>query len=279
LDRTAAVGIQAQSTPPTSGPARGSVPTATDAKAWTNQELTDPHAHAEKAGKVRRMFGAIAGSYDLNNRVHSLGLDQRWRRFAVAQAAVRAGDRVLDVACGTGDLTQAFASTEAAEIVGLDFTREMLELARKKQLALPEGVAGRLRYIEGDAQHLPFEDRSFDVISIAFGIRNVEDPKRALREFARVLRPGGRVVILEFDQPKNPLVRWFNSLYCRGIMPTTATWLSGDKSGAYRYLPASVATFLARETLLDALKEEGFSHGKASPLSLGICVCYRAVRV
>lgn len=225
------------------------------------------------------MFAAIADSYDLNNRLHSLGLDQHWRRFAVTQAEVRAGDRILDVACGTGDLTQAFAATDAAEIVGLDFTREMLELARKKQLALPAGVAGRLRYVEGDAQRLPFEDRSFDVVSIAFGIRNVEDPRRALREFARVLRPGGRLVILEFDQPRNPLVRWFNSLYCRGIMPRTATWISGDKSGAYRYLPASVSTFLARETLLGALREEGFSHAKASPLSLGICVCYRAVRV
>lgn len=280
-ERPTKVTVDAPAAPAPSHPAHrlGVALQAPDPHAWTSQELTDPHAHAEKAGKVRRMFAAIAGSYDLNNRVHSFGLDQRWRRFAVAQAAVRAGDRVLDVACGTGDLTQAFASTEAAEIVGLDFTREMIELARKKQLALPAGVAGRLRYVEGDAQHLPFEDRSFDVISIAFGIRNVEDPKMALREFARVLRPGGRLVILEFDQPKNPLVRWFNSLYCRGIMPRTATWLSGDKSGAYRYLPASVATFLAREALLDALKDEGFSHGKASPLSLGICVCYRAVRV
>ncbi|MFZ2873809.1 MAG: bifunctional demethylmenaquinone methyltransferase/2-methoxy-6-polyprenyl-1,4-benzoquinol methylase UbiE [Phycisphaerales bacterium] len=281
LDQPTAVTVQTPSTPAPLQPAcrPGATALASDPHAWTSQELTDPHSHTEKAGKVRRMFAAIAGSYDLNNRVHSLGLDQRWRRFAVAEAAVRAGDRVLDVACGTGDLTQAFATTEAAEIVGLDFTREMIELARKKQLALPEGVAGRLRYIEGDAQHLPFEDRSFDVISIAFGIRNVEDPTRALREFARVLRPGGRLVILEFDRPENPLVRWFNSLYCRGIMPRTATWLSGDKSGAYKYLPASVATFLAREALLDALKDEGFSHGKASPLSLGICVCYRAVRV
>lgn len=279
LDHRAAVAIEVPASP--TGPARGLgvAAAATDPHAWTSRELADPHTNAEKAGKVRRMFAAIAGSYDLNNRVHSLGLDQRWRRFAVSEAAVRAGDRVLDVACGTGDLTQAFASTDAAEIVGLDFTPEMLELARKKQLALPAGVAGRLRYVEGDAQRLPFEDRSFDVVSIAFGIRNVEDPTRTLREFARVLRPGGRLVILEFDQPRNPLVRWFNSLYCRGLMPRTATWISGDKSGAYKYLPASVATFLARETLLGALKNEGFSHGKTSPLSLGICVCYRAVRV
>jgi len=249
-----------------------------EAPAWRTDELADPHHHAEKAGKVRRMFAAIAGSYDLNNRLHSLWQDQRWRRFAVRAAAVRPGDHVLDVACGTGDLTQAFAATPAAHVTGLDFTREMLDVARQKQRALPAPTGSRITYLEGDAQHLPFEDRSFDVLSIAFGIRNVADPMLALREFARVLRPGGRIVILEFDQPKNPLMAWFNSLYCKGVMPRTATWISGDKSGAYRYLPSSVQTFLASQALLGALGGVGFAQLRATRLSLGICVCYQGVR-
>lgn len=247
--------------------------------AWTDADLaTTPHARADKPGRVRAMFAAIAGSYDLNNRVHSLGQDQAWRRFAVRWAGVRPGEHVLDVACGTGDLTHAFAGTPAARVVGVDFTRGMLDRAEIKRRWLREARAGKVRYLEGDAQDLPFPDGSFDVVSIAFGIRNVADPARALREMARVLRPGGRLIVLEFDRPRNPLVRWFNDLYCARVMPVTATWLSGDKSGAYKYLPASVATFLTRDQMEAALRDAGLVGVRSRALSLGICVCYRGER-
>lgn len=224
------------------------------------------------------MFAAIAGSYDLNNRIHSLWRDQAWRRAAVRAAQVRQGDLVLDVACGTGDLTQAFARSPAARVTGLDFTREMLDHAERKRAALAPALAGKIDYIEGDAMALPFPDASFDIVSIAFGIRNVAEPARAVGEFARVLRPGGRLVILEFARPSNPLMRWFNDLYCARIMPITATLISRDRSGAYRYLPASVGTFMAREELVNLLESRGFRGVAARPLTMGICMCYWGVR-
>ncbi|MFO0832359.1 MAG: bifunctional demethylmenaquinone methyltransferase/2-methoxy-6-polyprenyl-1,4-benzoquinol methylase UbiE [Phycisphaerales bacterium] len=245
---------------------------------WADAELTSPHTHAEKAGKVRGMFTAIAVSYDLNNRLHSLWQDVRWRNFAVKQAQVKPGEVVLDVACGTGDLTQAFAQTPASKVTGLDFTPAMLDQARIKQHSLPAQSAAKVTYIEGDAMALPLPDASTDVVSIAFGIRNVTDSARALREFARVLRPGGRLVVLEFERPKNPVVRWFNDAYCGQVMPRTATLISGDKSGAYKYLPKSVATYVTREQMLKNLADVGFVNAQAWPLSLGICVCYRALK-
>ncbi|MBX3410910.1 MAG: bifunctional demethylmenaquinone methyltransferase/2-methoxy-6-polyprenyl-1,4-benzoquinol methylase UbiE [Phycisphaeraceae bacterium] len=244
--------------------------------AWRENELANPHADTEKAGKVRRMFAAIAGAYDLNNRVHSLWRDQAWRRFAVRAAAVRPGERVLDVACGTGDLTQAFARSPAAGVIGMDFTPEMLDVARAKKQRLESVPASKITYMQGDAQDLPFPANSFDVVSIAFGIRNVESPRRALAEFRRVLRPGGRLIVLEFDRPSWGPLRWFNDMYCAKIMPRTATLISGDRSGAYKYLPASVSTFMTRDDMCAAMAETGMSGVSATPLTFGICVCYRA---
>lgn len=245
---------------------------------WSDETLVNPHASADKAGRVKSMFGTIARSYDLNNRLHSGWRDQAWRRFAVKSAEVRPGQRVLDVACGTGDLTHAFAKTDADEVVGLDFTAEMLALAEQKRRVLPPTNASKVRYIEGDAQQLPFDSASFDVVSIAFGIRNVADPVRALCEFARVLRPGGRLVVLEFDRPSGQPMRWLYDFYCGSIMPRTATLISGDTSGAYRYLPRSVGTFMSRRQLSDAMRQSGFAQVTDRSLTMGICVCYVAVR-
>jgi demethylmenaquinone methyltransferase/2-methoxy-6-polyprenyl-1,4-benzoquinol methylase len=246
--------------------------------AWSERELTDPHGNAEKAAKVQRMFGAIADRYDLNNRLHSLGRDQAWRRRAVRAAGVRPGEVVIDVACGTGDLTAAFARTSAGRVIGVDFTPRMLEVARRKLDGLPEVARAKVRYEEGDAQALRFEDSSADVVSIAFGIRNVADPAKAVGEFARVMRPGGRLVILEFDRPRFPPARWLNDVYCGWLMPRTASLIAGDRTGAYRYLPRSVGSFMSREGMLALLARSGFEEVMAMPLTMGICVCYRAVR-
>lgn len=256
-----------------------SQPIAPAGPAWTDVELVDLHARADKPGRVRGMFSAIAASYDLNNRVHSLWQDQAWRRFAVREARVRLGDRVLDVACGTGDLTQAFASqSNAGSVIGVDFTPEMLKVAGAKRESLPTHARAKVTYAEGDAQNLAFPDASFDVVSIAFGIRNVADPMKALSEFARVLKPGGRLVILEFDRPSFAPVRWFNDFYCGWVMPRTATLISGDKSGAYKYLPKSVGSFMPRATLCTKIAESGFEAVVSTGLTMGICVCYRGVR-
>lgn len=223
------------------------------------------------------MFAAIAPAYDLNNRVHSLGIDQAWRRAAVRAAAIEPGQSVLDVACGTGDLTQALAArSDAAEVVGLDFTVAMLNVARRKRERHPR--ADRIRYVEGDAMALPFDDASFDALTIAFGIRNVQDPSRAMAEFLRVLRPGGRLVILEFHRPRLRIVRFFNSVYTGRIMPATATLLARDRSGAYRYLPRSIGSFMEADQLMDAVARAGFPGATVRPLTLGLCWLHRAVR-
>lgn len=257
------------------------------APAWTEGELrSNPHRNAQKADKVRGMFAAIAGSYDLNNRVHSFGRDVAWRRAAVRLARAKPTDEVLDVACGTGDLTRAFANARPRRVVGLDFTPQMLDIACEKS-----GVHRGLRsneahtrteavnatvvpeYLDGDAMNLPFADASFDIVSIAFGLRNVSDPAKALSEFRRVLRPRGRVVILEFARPRNRLIAWANDLYTARVMPMTATLISRDTSGAYKYLPKSVETFLTPEQMGESLRAAGFSAVTQTPMTFGVCVC------
>lgn len=248
--------------------------TATTSPAWNDDLLVNPHAAADKRNRVRRMFASIAGSYDLNNRLHSFWLDQYWRRRAVALAELRVADAVLDVACGTGDLALKFHAAlrrlgnDSPSVIGLDFTYEMLPLARRKSHS-------QLSLINGDATALPLADASVDVVSIAFGIRNVQEPIAALREFRRVLRPGGRVIILEFSQPDNRLIRWLNDLYCVRIMPHTATWISGDRSGAYKYLPMSVRTFANRQEMLSLMQKAGFGDTQCFPLTFGVSCVFR----
>jgi demethylmenaquinone methyltransferase / 2-methoxy-6-polyprenyl-1,4-benzoquinol methylase len=246
---------------------------------WKPDELSDdPHLRGDKAVKVREMFAAIARSYDLNNRLHSFGLDQRWRKVAVRMAAVRRGDAVVDVACGTGDLTELFSKTEAGSVLGIDFTPAMLDLARVKSERVSHANAVP-RYEVGDATRLDLADASADVISIAFGLRNVGEPLVALREFRRVLRGGGRLVILEFDEPTNPLIRAMNRFYTHKVMPRTAEWIARDRSGAYRYLPRSVETFLDAGQLVRAVGRSGFELVEQRRLTFGTCVvtCARAI--
>ncbi len=249
------------------------------APAWNDTELDSLHANEDKHEKVQAMFNAIARSYDLNNHLHSLWRDEAWRKKAVIEAKVQPGERVLDCACGTGDLTQAFARrTQASQIIGSDFTSGMLDIAKHKQSKLPQTIADRITYQQADAQELPFEDASFDVVSIAFGIRNVQAPQRAINEFFRVLKPGGRLMILEFGQPSFGPMRWFNNFYCGTIMPRTATWIARDTSGAYKYLPKSVASFKSSDELLAMMSAAGFTGSQMKPMSFGICNLYQANR-
>ncbi|MEM6551359.1 MAG: bifunctional demethylmenaquinone methyltransferase/2-methoxy-6-polyprenyl-1,4-benzoquinol methylase UbiE [Planctomycetota bacterium] len=255
------------------------------APAWDGSALGgNPHERSDKAKRVRDMFTAIAGKYDLNNRVHSFGQDQRWRKATVKAADLKPSDRVVDVACGTGDLTVAFADAlvrlnqaEAPVMLGIDYTLAMLPIAVTK-------TAGRFAshpaavYLQADAMRLPLPDASADVVSIAFGIRNVADPAVALAEFYRVLRPGGRLVVLEFSKPKNRLIGFFDRLYRCGVMPWTATLLAGDRSGAYRYLPKSVSTFQTADQLTASLEQAGFVEPTQKPLTFGVATLHRAVR-
>jgi demethylmenaquinone methyltransferase/2-methoxy-6-polyprenyl-1,4-benzoquinol methylase len=193
------------------------------------------------------MFDRIAPFYDVMNRVMTAGLDMRWRRLA-AQAAVRTGDRVLDAACGTGDLAIADLKAGADRVTGLDFSEQMLVRARKKSASI--------EWIQGDMLALPFADETFDAATVGFGVRNVENLELGLRELRRVLRPGGRLAILEITHPRGAL-RPFYSLWFDRIVPLLGKVLPGGD--AYTYLPASVKRFPTAERLADMLREAGFT--------------------
>lgn len=261
--------------------------------AWDEELLKNPHAVGDKRTRVRKMFAAIAPSYDLNNRLHSMGVDQLWRRRAVRLAALKPRDVIVDVACGTGDLSIKFAealreSIRPGQVTGIDFTYEMLPIAKRKwqeneisthrrERSADPNRGDVLGFINGDALALPLPDACSDVVSIAFGIRNVADPQAALREFRRILRPGGRLIILEFSLPTNAALRGLYNFYFRKILPRTATFISGDKTGAYKYLPESVNTFIGREQMIGAMQTAGFEQVDQFPMTFGVCVCYRGL--
>jgi demethylmenaquinone methyltransferase/2-methoxy-6-polyprenyl-1,4-benzoquinol methylase len=196
------------------------------------------------------MFDRIAPVYDAMNRIMTAGLDVRWRRLTAA-AAVRPGDRVLDAACGTGDLAIADRKAGASHVTGLDFSEQMLARARRKAADRTDV----LEWVQGDLLALPFEDASFDAATVGFGVRNVADLERALRELRRVLRPGGRLAILEITQPRGPL-RPFFSLWFDRVVPLLGKVLPGGS--AYTYLPASVKRFPAAEELAALMRDCGF---------------------
>ncbi len=200
---------------------------------------------------VRTMFDRIAPVYDVMNRVMTAGLDMRWRRLA-AESVVRTGDRVLDAACGTGDLAIADLKAGAGKVTGLDFSEKMLERARRKTGERRDA----LEWIQGDLLALPFADATFDAATVGFGVRNVADLELGLRELRRVLRPGGRLAILEITQPRG-LLRPFFSLWFDRVVPVLGRLLPGG--AAYSYLPASVKRFPDAETLTRLLHECGFA--------------------
>ncbi|HEY5100189.1 MAG TPA: bifunctional demethylmenaquinone methyltransferase/2-methoxy-6-polyprenyl-1,4-benzoquinol methylase UbiE [Gaiellaceae bacterium] len=195
---------------------------------------------------VQRMFDRIAPVYDAMNRVMTAGLDRRWRRITVEQV-VRKGDRVLDACCGTGDLALA-ARARGADVVGLDFSEAMLERARSK--------SREIEWVRGDVLALPFDDASFDGVTVGFGVRNVDDLEAGLRELRRVLRPGGRIGILEITRPRGALAPFYRLWFDR-VVPAIGRAVPGG--AAYTYLPASVRRFPAPEELAALLEDAGFA--------------------
>jgi demethylmenaquinone methyltransferase/2-methoxy-6-polyprenyl-1,4-benzoquinol methylase len=210
------------------------------------------------------MFDRIAPVYDVMNRVMTAGLDQRWRRLA-ARAVVRPGDRVLDSCCGTGDLAVACAAAGGV-VTGLDFSERMLERARRK--------APQIEWVRGDALELPFEDAAFDAATVGFGVRNLDDLEKGLRELARVLKPGGRLAVLEITRPRG-LLRPFFRFWFDGVVPVLGKVLPGG--AAYAYLPASVRRFPGPEDLGALMEQAGFGEVRWRMLAGGIVALHSGI--
>lgn len=215
---------------------------------------------SEASAQVREMFGRIAPRYDLLNHLLSLDVDKVWRRRVAKKFRTVLADpesRVLDICCGTGDLAFAFwkAAPRGAAITGSDFSAEMLVRARAKASA----YGASIEFIEADALALPFADDSFDLVSAAFGFRNLANYESGLREILRVLKPGGSAGILEFSEPCGKLFGSLYRFYFRHILPTLGGWVSGNAS-AYSYLPASVSKFPSPERLAELMKSAGFAN-------------------
>lgn len=226
------------------------------------------------SAEVQQMFARIAPGYDLGNTVLSLGADRLWRRAAVRAAHARPGDAVLDCATGTGDLALAFkrAVGPSGRVTGTDFCAEML--ARAPARAAARGL--EVRFELADVTKLPYPDGAFDVASIAFGIRNVDAPVQALRELSRVVKPGGRVVVLEFGQPGGVFGGLFRA-YSRHVMPRLGGLITGDRA-AYEYLPRTSAAFPAGERFLALMDEAGgFASREARALTFGTAWVYAGV--
>lgn len=227
-----------------------------------------------EATRVRAMFRAIAGRYDRANTVLSAGIHRLWKRRLVRMSAVNRGDRVLDCATGTGDLAFLFADAvgPAGEVVGTDFCDEMLEVAKRKK------VPPNVRFEIADVTALSYPDRSFDVASISFGIRNVEGPLGGIAEMARVVRPGGRVMVLEFGQPQNRLWSAIYQWYSRVVLPRLGGIVSGER-GAYDYLQESSSRFPCGEGFVTMMRRAAdFETIEWTGLTGGIAYLYRAVK-
>jgi demethylmenaquinone methyltransferase/2-methoxy-6-polyprenyl-1,4-benzoquinol methylase len=229
----------------------------------------------DKSGeRVQRMFGEIAPHYDRMNHLLSLNVDRYWRRWAVKKLQPVAGEPILDVCTGTGDLAFAFrrATGGKSEIVAADFCREMLEIGRRKQEKM--GIGSELTFIEADAQTLPLPDDRFAIVSVAFGLRNVADTNRGLAEMTRVCQPGGQVAILEFSTPRWQPLRAIYLLYFRHVLPRIGQFFARNKSAAYEYLPATVAQFPDGEALAERMRAVGLKNVKFWPLTFGIATLY-----
>jgi demethylmenaquinone methyltransferase / 2-methoxy-6-polyprenyl-1,4-benzoquinol methylase len=235
--------------------------------------LENGTAATEHAGRVREMFATIAGRYDLLNHLLSGNVDKRWRRIVANRVRAKlssSSSRVLDVACGTGDLSITLFEITGAEVVGTDFCRPMLDIAAGK-------ISGRIRLIEGDALKLPFRDGTFDVATIAFGLRNLSSVESGLAELSRVVKPGGWVAVLEFSRPANAMMRTLFSLYFTKLLPWMGGVISGSRS-AYTYLPASVRKFPDQSQLSILMEQAGFVQVSYENLTGGIAALHMGRR-
>ena len=230
-----------------------------------------------KAGLVAEVFDSVAARYDVMNDLMSAGIHRLWKRFTIELSGVRKGNAVLDIAGGTGDLAARFAEIvgPAGSVVLADINGAMLEVGRDK--LLDTGRQGNIEFVQADAQDLPFPDDSFDCVTIAFGLRNVTDKDKALRSMLRVLKPGGRLLVLEFSKPANPLLSRAYDAYSFRVLPFMGKLVAND-SESYQYLAESIRMHPDQETLKDMMEDAGFSRCEYHDMTGGIVALHKGIK-
>lgn len=221
---------------------------------------------------VKNIFDDIAPKYDALNHLLSMNIDKRWRRIALKSIAEPQQKRLLDVACGTGDFSIAAARAGVGRITGIDISRNMIAVGRRKVERL--GLSEQIDLREGDSENMAFREASFDVVTVAFGVRNFENLEKGLNEIFRVLKPGGEAVILEFSMPEQAPVRQLYTFYFRRVLPFIGGMISGNK-GAYAYLPASVMRFPQGKVFLEKMAACGFTGLSCRKFTFGVATLYR----
>ncbi|MEE4278647.1 MAG: bifunctional demethylmenaquinone methyltransferase/2-methoxy-6-polyprenyl-1,4-benzoquinol methylase UbiE [Halieaceae bacterium] len=231
----------------------------------------------EKAALVGDVFDSVATRYDLMNDLMSGGIHRIWKRFTIELSGARRGNRILDIAGGTGDLAARFAPLvgDEGEVVLADINASMLRVGRDR--LIDRGVPGNLFYVQADAQYLPFPDDHFDCITIAFGLRNVTDKDLALRSMLRVLKPGGRLLVLEFSKPRNPLLSRAYDAYSFAVLPVMGRLIARD-SDSYQYLAESIRVHPDQETLREMMENAGFDRCDYHDMTGGIVAVHRGVK-
>ncbi len=230
-----------------------------------------------KAGLVANVFHSVASRYDLMNDLMSAGIHRVWKRFTIEVSAVRPGDRVLDIAGGTGDLTARFSRLVGAEgeVVLADINDSMLQVGRDK--LIDSGFHGNIEYVQANAERLPFPDNHFDIVSIAFGLRNVTDKETALQSMLQVLKPGGRLLILEFSKPGNELLSSAYDTYSFKILPVLGKLVAGD-SDSYQYLAESIRMHPDQETLKEMMEIAGFARCEYFNMTGGVVALHKGTK-
>ncbi len=234
-------------------------------------------ARDEKQGLVANVFNSVAKKYDVMNDVMSFGIHRLWKRYTIDCSGVRSGMKVLDIAGGTGDLTEQFSRRvgPTGEVVLADINNAMLEVGRDK--LRNRGIVGNVRYVQANAEELPFADNSFDIITIAFGLRNVTDKQKALQSMLRVLKPGGRLLVLEFSKPVLPALSGAYDFYSFNVLPQMGRLVAGDAE-SYQYLAESIRMHPDQETLKGMMETAGYEQVTYTNLTGGIVALHRGFK-